>query len=99
MTPFKLIISAAILVGVAGCQTVKPSEETLKQRTELVLNTKVSRIADVRNDSTITYYTAATGKGRFECQIPSGGLVAVAGMGIYQPSPSCVKEGETPRLQ
>lgn len=85
-------------IGHGGLPTVKPSDDTLKKRTEFVLNTKVSKVEDVRSDSTITYYTATTGKGRFECQMPSGALVAAAGMGIYQPTPSCVKEGQTGRL-
>ena len=99
MHPFKLVLSAALLVGVAGCQTINPSEDTLKQRTEFVLNTKVSKVADVRNDSTITYYTATTAKGQYECQMPSGALVAVGGMGLYQPTPSCMKEGQAIILQ
>jgi hypothetical protein len=99
MHAFKLVLSAALLAGVAGCQTIKPSEDTLKQRTEFILNTKVSNVADVRSDSTITYYTATTAKGRYECQMPSGGIVAVAGMGLYEPTPSCMKEGQAVILQ
>ncbi|MES3707222.1 hypothetical protein QC590_03130 [Pseudomonas putida] len=99
MHALKLLLSAALLAGVAGCQTIKPSEDTLKQRTEFILNTKVSNVADVRSDSTITYYTATTAKGRYECQMPSGGIVAVAGMGLYEPTPSCMKEGQAVILQ
>lgn len=99
MHALKLLLSAALLAGVAGCQTIKPSEDTLKQRTEFILNTKVSNVADVRSDSTITYYTATTAKGRYECQMPSGGIVAVAGMGLYEPTPSCMKEGQAIILQ
>ncbi|WP_258911894.1 hypothetical protein [Pseudomonas putida] len=99
MHALKLVLSAALLAGVAGCQTIKPSEDTLKQRTEFILNTKVSNVADVRRDSTITYYTATTAKGRYECQMPSGGIVAVAGMGLYEPTPSCMKEGQAVILQ
>ena len=71
MHALKLVLSAALLAGVAGCQTIKPSEDTLKQRTEFILNTKVSNVADVRSDSTITYYTATTAKGRYECRCPA----------------------------
>jgi len=99
MHALKLLLSAALLAGVAGCQTIKPSEDTLKQRTEFILNTKVSNVADVRSDSTITYYTATTAKGRYECQMPSGGIVALAGMGLYEPTPSCMKEGQAVILQ
>lgn len=99
MHALKLVLSAALLAGVAGCQTIKPSEDTLKQRTEFILNTKVSNVADVRSDSTITYYTATTAKGRYECQMPSGGIVAVAGMGLYELTPSCMKEGQAVILQ
>ncbi|MFK0094879.1 hypothetical protein [Pseudomonas sp. NPDC090592] len=99
MHPFKLVLSTALLLGMAGCQTIKPSEDTLKQRTEFILNTKVSKVADVRNDSTITYYTATTAKGQYECQMPSGGIVAVAGMGLYEPTPTCMKEGQALILQ
>ncbi|MFP3371760.1 MULTISPECIES: hypothetical protein [unclassified Pseudomonas] len=99
MHALKLVLSAALLAGVAGCQTIKPSEDTLKQRTEFILNTKVSNVADVRSDSTITYYTATTAKGRYECQMPSGGIVALAGMGLYEPTPSCMKEGQAVILQ
>ncbi|MNH31758.1 hypothetical protein D3C79_921550 [compost metagenome] len=53
----------------------------------------------MRSDSTITYYTATTAKGRYECQMPSGGIVAVAGMGLYEPTPSCMKEGQAVILQ
>ncbi|MEN5139509.1 hypothetical protein DMX11_16005 [Pseudomonas sp. LB-090624] len=99
MQPFKLVLSATLLVGIAGCQTINPTEDTLKQRTEFILNTKVSKVSDVRNDSTLTYYTATTAKGQYECQMPSGAIVAVGSMGLYQPTPSCMKEGQAIILQ
>ncbi|NIF18119.1 hypothetical protein [Pantoea sp. Cy-639] len=51
------------------------------------------------SDSNTTYFTAVTAKGEFDCQMPSGGLVAVAGMGIYEPSPTCMREGQSPIYQ
>ncbi|MFJ2982850.1 MULTISPECIES: hypothetical protein [unclassified Pseudomonas] len=99
MNALKLLLSAAVLVGVAGCQTINPSNDTLKERAEFALNTPVSKVANVRSDSTITYYTATTAKGEYNCQIPSGAIVAVGGMGLYQPTPSCLKEGQALILQ
>ncbi|MFK0310378.1 hypothetical protein ACIQUF_03960 [Pseudomonas sp. NPDC090233] len=99
MNTLKLLLSAVVLVGVAGCQTIKPSDDTLKERAEFALNTKVSKVADVRSDSTLTYYTVTTAKGEYNCQIPSGAIVAVGSMGLYQPTPSCLKEGQALILQ
>ncbi|BDM22902.1 hypothetical protein KMS_R26590 [Pseudomonas sp. LRP2-20] len=99
MKPAKLLLSAAVLFTVAGCQTIKPSDQTLKERAEFALNTPVSKVTNVRSDSTITYYTATTAKGEYNCQMPSGAIVAVGSMGLYEPTPSCLKEGQAIILQ
>ncbi|MCE1114415.1 MULTISPECIES: hypothetical protein [Pseudomonas] len=96
---FKPLLLLAVVAGLAGCQTAKPSPETLKQRAEITLGTPVNQVSKVRNDSNTTYFTASTAKGQYDCQVPSGGLVAVAGMGIYTPSPTCWKEGQAPVFQ
>ncbi|WP_194790772.1 hypothetical protein [Pseudomonas sp. UFMG81] len=95
----KSLALLAVLASLAGCQTASPSADTLKQRTEVTLGTPVSQVSNLRNDSNTTYYTASTSKGRYDCQVPSGGLVAVAGMGLYTPSPTCWKEGQAPVFQ
>jgi len=90
----KPILALAALATLAGCQTVKPTEDTLKQRSEIALGVPVTKVSNVRNDSTLTYFTATTAKGEYDCQMPSGAIVAVAGMGLYDPTPSCLKEGQ-----
>lgn len=103
MSPMSLSIKSlallAVFAGLAGCQTASPSADTLKQRTEVTLGVPVSKVSNLRSDSNTTYFTASTSKGQFDCQVPSGGLVAVAGMGIYTPSPACWKEGQAPVFQ
>ncbi|QXH49045.1 hypothetical protein KSS94_13820 [Pseudomonas fakonensis] len=96
---FKPVAVLALLAAMAGCQTVNPSVDTLKQRSEIALGVPVSKVSNVRNDSTLTYFTATTAKGEYNCQMPSGGIVAVAGMGLYDPTPSCLKEGQALILQ
>ena len=49
MTHLKLLISTAILVGLAGCPTVKHTDDPLTLRTDLVLTTHVTWISDVCN--------------------------------------------------
>ena len=97
--PFKSLVLLAGLAAVAGCQTASPSADTLKQRTEVTLGVPVSKVSNLRSDSNTPYFTASTSKGQYDCQVPSGGLVAVAGMGIYTPSPTCWKEGQAPVFQ
>ncbi|QXI40787.1 hypothetical protein [Pseudomonas xantholysinigenes] len=97
--PIKSLVLLAGLAAMAGCQTASPNADTLKQRTEVTLGVPVSKVSNLRSDSSTTYYSVSTGKGQFDCQVASGGMVAVAGMGLITPSPNCWKEGQTPAFQ
>ena len=96
MHALKLVLSAALLAGVAGCQTIKPTEASMKERAQTVIGKPVSKIDNIRNDSTLTYYTAYTPAGEYNCELPSGVIVAVAGMGIMKPPLSCLPKGASP---
>ncbi|MBC3271142.1 hypothetical protein HU765_14465 [Pseudomonas sp. SWRI81] len=91
-----LTVITALLIGLAGCQTIKPSEASMKERAQTVIGKPVSKIDNIRNDSTLTYYTAYTPAGEYNCQLPSGALVAVASMGIMSPPLSCLPKGASP---
>ncbi|CEL29727.1 MULTISPECIES: hypothetical protein [Pseudomonas] len=92
----KISLISAVLLGVAGCQTIKPTEASMKERAQTVIGKPVSKIDNIRNDSTLTYYTAYTPAGEYNCELPSGVIVAVAGMGIMKPPLSCLPKGASP---
>jgi len=92
----KIAVVGAMLLGVAGCQTVKPTEASMKERAQTVIGKPVSKIDNVRNDSTLTYYTADTPAGEYNCELPSGVIIAVASMGIMSPPLSCLPKGASP---
>ena len=98
-TLLKPLAVLAMIGALSACQTINPSTDTLKQRSEIAWGTPVTKVSNVRSDSTITYFTATTAKGEFNCQMPSGAIVAVGSMGIYQPTPACMKEGQALILQ
>ncbi|MDH0648530.1 hypothetical protein N5D48_18155 [Pseudomonas sp. GD03858] len=89
----------AMAAGLVACQTANPSADTLKQRSQVTLGVPVSKVSNVRSDSSTTYFTATTAKGTYDCQVASGGMIAVAGMGLTTPSPTCWKEGQAPVFQ
>ncbi|MDH0301637.1 MULTISPECIES: hypothetical protein [unclassified Pseudomonas] len=89
----------AVAAGLVACQTASPNADTLKQRSQVTLGVPVSKVSNVRSDSSTTYFTAITAKGAYDCQVASGGMVAVAGMGLITPSPTCWKEGQAPVFQ
>lgn len=97
--PFKSLFLLAGLAALTGCQTASPSADTLKQRAEVTLGVPVNKVSNLRSDSNTTYFSASTAKGQYDCQVASGGLVAVAGMGLITPSPTCWKEGRAPDFQ
>ncbi|MCU0071233.1 hypothetical protein N8H71_06515 [Pseudomonas koreensis] len=92
----RLTVFGALLIGATGCQTVKPTEDSMKERAQTVIGQPVSKIANVRNDSTLTYYTAYTAAGEYNCEQPSGVIMAVASMGIMTPPLSCLPKGASP---
>ncbi|BBP71455.1 hypothetical protein PHLH6_34590 [Pseudomonas sp. Seg1] len=92
----KVAVVGALLIGVGGCQTVKPSEASMKERAQTVIGKPVSKIDNVRSDSTLTYYTAYTPAGEYNCELPSGAIIAVASMGIMTPPLSCLPKGASP---
>ncbi|MFW6753888.1 hypothetical protein ACKUG4_24755 [Pseudomonas glycinae] len=92
----KITVLGALLLGAAGCQTIKPTEDSMKERAQTVIGQPVSKIANVRNDSTLTYYTAYTAAGEYNCEQPSGVIMAVASMGIMTPPLSCLPKGASP---
>ncbi|MBK5528984.1 hypothetical protein JFT91_14615 [Pseudomonas sp. TH08] len=92
----KVAVVGALLTGVAGCQTAKPSEASMKERAQTVIGKPVSKIDNIRSDSTLTYYTAYTPAGEYNCELPSGAIVAVASMGIMTPPLSCLPKGASP---
>ena len=92
----KIAVFGAVLLGVAGFQTVKPTEASMKERAQTVIGKPVSKIDNIRSDSTLTYYTAYTPAGEYNCELPSGAIVAVASMGIMTPPLSCLPKGASP---
>ncbi|MFZ3279736.1 hypothetical protein [Pseudomonas sp.] len=92
----KIALVGAVLLGMAGCQTVKPTEASMKERAQTVIGKPVSKIDNIRNDSTLTYYTAYTPVGEYNCELPSGVIIAVASMGIMSPPLSCLPKGASP---
>ena len=92
----KIAVFGALLLGVAGCQTVKPTEASMKDRAQTVIGKPVSKIDNIRSDSTLTYYTAYTPAGEYNCELPSGAIIAVASMGIMTPPLSCLPKGASP---
>ena len=92
----KVAIVGALMLGASGCQTAKPSEASMKERAQTVIGKPVSKIDNIRSDSTLTYYTAYTPAGEYNCELPSGAIIAVASMGIMTPPLSCLPKGASP---
>lgn len=92
----KMTVVSALLLGIAGCQTVKPTEASMKERAQTVIGKPVTKIDNIRNDSTLTYYTAYTPAGEYNCELPSGVIIAVASMGMMKPPLSCLPKGASP---
>jgi len=92
----KIALIGALLIGASGCQTAKPTEASMKERAQTVIGKPVSKIDNVRSDSTLTYYTAYTPAGEYNCELPSGAIIAVASMGIMTPPLSCLPKGASP---
>lgn len=87
-----------------ACQQAIPRERLgfgagVNARMSVTLCTPVSKIRNERSDSNTTYCTAITAKGAYECEVASGALVAVDGMGLFTSSPTCWKQGQAPMLR
>jgi hypothetical protein len=86
MKPFRTAHSLALLgtlmLGLAGCQVIKPTEDDLKSRAQTSIGKPISHISNVRNDSSTTYFTARTATGDYACELPSGAMVALGSMGM-----------------
>ena len=92
----KITVLGALLLGASGCQTAKPTEDSMRERAQTVIGQPVTKIGNIRNDSTLTYYTAYTAAGEYNCELPSGAIIAVASMGIMTPPLSCLPKGASP---
>jgi len=94
VTSFALF--GALLVGLAGCSSVKPSEDKLKSLAETNLGEAVSNVGNVRSDSMQTYYVARTASGDYNCVVASGASGAsfrVATFGMMEPNAYCQRKG------
>lgn len=92
----RLALMGALIIGVAGCSNIKPTEDHLKTLSETNLGEPVKRISNVRSDSMQTYYIASTSSGDYNCTVPSGasgGMFAVASFGLMKPSAWCQRKG------
>lgn len=92
----RLTLLGALILGVAGCSNVKPSEDHLKTLSETNLGEPVKRISNVRSDSMTTYYIASAASGDYNCSVPSGasgGMFAVASFGLMKPAAYCQPKG------
>ncbi|QXH78352.1 hypothetical protein [Pseudomonas salmasensis] len=92
----RLALLGALIIGVAGCSNIKPTEDHLKKLSETNLGEPVKRISNVRSDSMSTYYVANTASGEYNCSVPSGasgGLFAVASFGLMKPAAYCQPKG------
>ncbi|HGN0626953.1 hypothetical protein [Achromobacter xylosoxidans] len=65
----------------------------------VTLCTPVSKIRKERSDSNTTYCTAIIANGAYDCEVASGALVAVGGMGLFTSSPTCWKQRQAPMLR
>ena len=92
----RLALLGTLIIGVAGCSNIKPTEDHLKTLSETNLGEPVKRISNVRNDSMTTYYIASTASGDYNCSVPSGasgGMFAVASFGMMKPAAYCQPKG------
>ena len=92
----RLALLGALLIGVAGCSNIKPTEDHLKTLSETNLGEPVKRVSNVRSDSMTTYYIASTASGDYNCSVPSGasgGLFTVASFGLMKPAAYCQPKG------
>ncbi|CAI8935683.1 MULTISPECIES: hypothetical protein [Pseudomonas] len=78
----KLTLLSALLVALAGCQTMKPNEDRLKTTAQTTIGEPVTKISNVRNDNSATYFIASTASGDYNCELPSGVMVGIASMGM-----------------
>ena len=92
----RLTLLGALIIGVAGCSNIKPSEDHLKKLSETNLGEPVKRSSNVRSDSMTTYSVANTASGDYNCSVPSGasgGMFAVASFGMMKPAAYCQPKG------
>ncbi|QKZ03326.1 hypothetical protein [Pseudomonas eucalypticola] len=81
-TSITLIILASSTLGLAGCQVMKPTPDDLKSRAQTSIGKPVTKISNVRDDSSTTYFTANTATAEYSCELPSGAMVALGSMGM-----------------
>ncbi|RQO47911.1 hypothetical protein [Pseudomonas sp. KBW05] len=92
----RITLLGALIIGVAGCSNIKPSEDHLKTLSETNLGEPVKRISNVRSDSMSTYYVASAASGEYNCSVPSGasgGAFAIASFGLMKPAAYCQPKG------
>ena len=75
----RITLLGALILAVAGCSTIKPTEDHLKTLSETNLGEPVKRISNVRSDSMSTYYVPSGA---------SGGAFAIASFGLMKPATS-----------
>ncbi|WP_312389896.1 hypothetical protein [Pseudomonas sp.] len=92
----RLALLGTLMIGVAGCSHMKPTEDHLKTLSETNIGETVKRVSNVRSDSMTTYYIASTAAGDYNCSVPSGasgGMFAVASFGMMKPAAYCQPKG------
>ncbi|WP_416146737.1 hypothetical protein, partial [Pseudomonas veronii] len=77
-----LTVLATLVVGLTGCQVIKPTENDLKSRAQNTIGKPITNISNVRSDFNTTYFTAKTSTGEYACELPSGPGVALGSMGM-----------------
>lgn len=84
----RIILAACLAVTVSGCATTT-SSKTLQSRTAGILGVPVDgvSIADMRTDSSSTYYVATVNGRRYAC-VAEGGAVKALSFGLTNP-PTC----------
>ncbi|AZE89777.1 hypothetical protein [Pseudomonas orientalis] len=92
----RLALLGALIISVAGCSNIKPTEDRLKTLSETNLGEPVKRISNVRSDSMTTYYIATTASGDYNCVLSSGvggAIMAVGSFGLVKPNAMCQPKG------
>ena len=92
----RLALLGALMLGVAGCSNIKPTEDHLKTLSETNLAAPPPRASNVPTDSMPTTSTARTASGDYNCSVPSGasgGMFAVASFGMMKPAAYCQPKG------
>ena len=98
MSTTKLLSVFIVATMGTGCanmsESTTPTAEGLQNKVAGTLGYAPAdvKISGMRDDTGITYFVASTPKGAYGCSIPSGGLTAVATLGMVNLQPTCTKQ-------